>query len=101
MKLTKAERHTAYIIMLAEFRYHVKTNKHNLSGSWFCFLIWDLFGLEDSGFSNAKDWQKIRDVIDNHFPELHRRFRKINPDHHELDLREKILKQCIKETYNF
>lgn len=101
MKLTKLQRHTAYIIMLEEFRDHAEWSPTLFSntGSWFCYLIWDLFAIEDSGFGVKNSWYSIRHNR-KHFPELNRLF----PEgkfisHEDYETREQILKQCIQETY--
>jgi hypothetical protein len=95
MLLDKLQRHAAYIIMLAEFRGHSVTLS---TGSWFCYLIWDLFRLDDDGFSNDDDYNGIGSVM-KHLPELHKLFKEIHPCHHDFETREQILKQCIAETY--
>lgn len=97
MKLSKSERHTAYIIMLEEFETYENTKG---LGSWFCYLIWHLFGIDDNGFSDSEEYSTIGGVM-RYFPELYQLFYKVLPDHHDFAKRRKILEQCIKETYDF
>jgi hypothetical protein len=87
MKLTKSQRHTAYILMLAQLK----------KSTFLCSIFCDLTGIdldEDSRFSNFK----------NILPEL---WLKKDPGESELSgilwknkaRRTKALKQCIEETY--
>lgn len=93
--LNRLERHTAYIIMLAELRGHAK---NKMGGrSWFCYLIWDTFKIEDSGFSNGKDYYSIARVM-KFFPELYNLYHDYRPHNKDFELREGILTQCIKAT---
>lgn len=94
MKLDKLQRHTAYIILLAEF----KKQDHNEFGSWFCYLINDLFGIDDDGFVEGEGYNSIARVM-NHFPELNKLMDERDPSHYDYKTRGKILKQCIAETY--
>lgn len=85
MKLTKLQRHTAYIIMLAE---------SNKLGYGFCWMMLKLFYLTPSEI-----------IIKRYFPEL---YRKRPPGGGRFwftvnragwQKRIKLLKQCIEETY--
>lgn len=97
MKLYKSQRHTAYILMLVEFRNHFPSMGE---GSWFCYLIWDLFRIENSGFCKNDDYDSIYSVM-RHFQELNDLFYKDRPAHRDYEAREIILKKCIEETADF
>lgn len=85
MKLKKLQRHTAYIIMLAECNEDVG----------FCKLILDLFDIGDGGNEY---------VMKDHFPELFQKrpadcrsfWFPLSPDGNNK--RKLLLQECIKET---
>lgn len=85
MKLTKLQRHTAYIIMLDGF----EKGKYR----WFCVSL-NAFGFSMSEYAICK-----------HLPELWKKKPKRlhTPNYwfmeHETAKRIELLKQCINETY--
>jgi hypothetical protein len=100
MKLTKLQRHTAYILMQDGIE-----NDYKMYG--FCIWIQHLFGIVE-GFHNKET------VIRKYFPELWRKrpkavFQKENEnqgclwfnyyDSKSNTKRVELLKQCIEETY--
>ena len=98
-KLTKAQRHIAYMLFLAELQSE-KLDYESSDG--FCFMAYHLFGLKDDngGYDG---------VIKKHFPELQKRKPKIifsnglwfqsNDNKEGLQKRIELLNQCIIETY--
>ena len=93
MKLTKLQRHTAYIIMLAE----AETDFEEWSMGWgLCHLINHVFGLKNIGC-----FWKFNCVIEQYFPELQNKkgFKWPIRNASGWQKRIKLLKQCIEETY--
>jgi len=100
MKLTKLQRHTAYIIMLAEYECDYNKRKNDFSDNWygkksstdsgFCMMLDVLFG-EDFYFT----------YDDGVFPELKKRETQKKHAWKIKDNKERIivLKKSIKETY--
>ena len=107
MKLNKLQRHTAYILMLAEAAelrvgYFAKFNNVEYPRMGMCHLINDIFGI----FDEDPNFTSITDVIAENFPELQAkknkdRYSKSWPFNTEAGWQERILfiQQCIIETY--
>lgn len=90
MKLTKSERHTAYIIMLAEVEKTVLS-----SGVGFCHLCEKLWSIDLDNNGWFANFQKI-------FPELFdKRCNSVMGCYlfDNWQQRKEALKQCIIETY--
>jgi hypothetical protein len=89
MKLTKLQRHTAYIILLAEF-------EESFGFEFFCDAVYSLF-----------DWPFGEGTIRDYLPELYRHKPATLDDsggwfsdnEDGVNTRIKLLKQCIEETY--
>lgn len=107
MKLTKDERHTAYIILLAEAEHKFKKKDYS---EGLCELTWCLE--EKTKESCFSMWDLENEIlIENDLPELSRKLTRINRKcFYELALpatidgwqkRIELLKQCIEETANF
>lgn len=91
MKLTKAERHTLYIIMLAEALYKYKSHSRQSSiGTGFCRLFVDILG-SYALYNNF-----------NLLPELGEKRTRRGDSYFFNNWNERIsaLKKCIEETYN-
>jgi hypothetical protein len=100
MKLNKLERHTAYIIMLAEAEKSLKDYNYNWG---LCWLINRCFGFTNADVS-SEDVEWMIDSVTELFPEL--QTAKPNgkmywfPKGPEgTKQRIELLKQCIQETY--
>jgi hypothetical protein len=99
MKLNRLERHTAYIIMLAEAESgNIPRNEDGLHG--LCFCTWFWFGLPNS---DRASWL---DNILTFFPELWAKRTSDSllagwfpGDESGWQKRIELLKQCIEETY--
>jgi hypothetical protein len=101
MKLTKDQRHTAYIIMLAEAENRIDELAED--GDGFCWLICDTFGI----YSN---WDRQDDGMYGNntkfFTELQKKKPKgkhywFDTDENGWNKRIELLNKCIEETYNF
>lgn len=108
MKLTKDERHTAYVILLAELE---KSDTHIRAEKMLCHLIYAHFGISDRGiednwkgewFWEAGSGFNIGGVF-MYFPELMDKYHGWpRADFQEgFDHRISVLKQCIEETADF
>jgi hypothetical protein len=102
MKLNKLQRHTAYIIMLAEIDRNSNKLSH-FATDGFCYLACNILGLTDS--NNGYDL-----IIDEYFPELNSKkptvlsrfglwFKLPITNIIGKEKRIELLKQCIKETF--
>jgi len=103
MKLTKLQRYTAYVIMLAEAKspeYAIE-RKENIC---FCYLAWDLFELDIFGYVGMEE---KCDSFKGCFPELLKKRPKefFKAYWFECGTKEgtakriELLKQCIEETH--
>ena len=103
MKLTKDQRHTAYIIMLAEAKYRLKILCQD--GVGLCNLFYDIFGLfprEETFDRDRYAWDDvcITEVITeyhNKRPESYKMFF-FSTDKKGWKKRISLLEQCINET---
>lgn len=114
MKLTKDQRHTAYIILLYELEQNessIKLEEETRFYFMLCHLIFKVFGITNAGF---EDWgggyffehsahksDSINIVLD-FFPEINK-YKYSFPAVFDngIEFRKTVLKQCIEETYNF
>ena len=97
MKLTKLERHTAYIL----FYEKAKSPTWYRKGLGMCHLIESFCGLHNDGFDSAF-WNPYDKIISNYFPELQDKQPSYGwppRDKEGWKWRRKILQQCIEETY--
>jgi hypothetical protein len=106
MKLTKDQRHTAYIILLAEAEKVIE-RPYLPYYIGLCWLIKDTFGLYDDGFYNPDGSTEYGKAI-KYFPELEKHRQSKNKDDFWFpvdksgwDKRISLLKQAIEETRNF
>jgi hypothetical protein len=89
MKLTKDQRHTAYVLMLAELEEKESKDYY----PYMCWVLKYVFDMPMYGmFSLVELYNKKPEsvgVCDEWFPSW------------DYKSRKKLLKQCIEETYNF
>lgn len=108
--LTKLQRYTAYCIMLQKAEDVIEGDRFRWDGfpegdvGGMCWMILGM-GVDNSGFYKGltfHDTKGCRCVIENHFPELHKKepfCRWPYKDTPGWQFRRKALIQCIKETH--
>ena len=99
MKLTKLQRHTAYIIMLVEAKLNIRTGEY----IGVCEMTKEVFDINNNNIVRGGMFMWAHNL--NYFPEL----KKKEPKHYGAlwfdyspdgwRSRVKLIKQCIQETY--
>lgn len=95
MKLTKDQRHTAYILMLAEVEERQKLRSY----PFLCFVAESLFDIKYQPFKDSS----LKIFIELYDNRPKSKTSKTSAWYHPIDYQSRInvLKKAIKETYNF